>query len=434
MSLRKIGFYSIWCAVFLLILCLNVLTPMIADDYMYSFSFQTGERIASIGEIIPSMIAHSQTINGRVIAHFFVQLFSMLPRPVFMIINTWVYMLLTIEIYQLTRGPRRYDIGLALLVQAGVFLLPPAFGQSFLWMAGSLNYLWCSTLMVSILLPYANAFFRDGKDLKVHTQVLLCVAALWFGNTSENVSFAVGVLLTGFLILRAIQKRKIKPWMWLTLLFVWIGWGLLMASQANGASLRRSSGGLGVLFEHLQAAISMLKNNGLWPSLLCISLLYVCWKSPGCNRGRVLFGLGAFLAAMVSSLAMVIPDYYPDRAFTGTCILLILACCVLINALPAFFQLKNILAACLAFVMGLTAMSALPNAYNRYACAMNRVQEIQQERSEGTADVVTFGIAGKSKYDAFYHLMELGDKVDLFTNKYMAKYYGVNSIHINRME
>lgn len=66
---------------------LSFLTPMIADDYSYSFSFADYRRIESVGDIVESMAAHRETINGRIIAHSMVQLFLLLPKAVFNTVN-----------------------------------------------------------------------------------------------------------------------------------------------------------------------------------------------------------------------------------------------------------------------------------------------------------------------------------------------------------
>ena len=74
-------------AVFLTMTLLSFLTPMIADDYNYCFSFADGRRISSVGAIIESMIAHRRAVNGRIVAHSLVQLFLMLPKAVFNVAN-----------------------------------------------------------------------------------------------------------------------------------------------------------------------------------------------------------------------------------------------------------------------------------------------------------------------------------------------------------
>lgn len=65
--------------VFVVILLCNILTPYVVDDFYYCFSFATGEPIRTLWDIFPSMAAHTQSMNGRLSAHFLVQLFVLMP-------------------------------------------------------------------------------------------------------------------------------------------------------------------------------------------------------------------------------------------------------------------------------------------------------------------------------------------------------------------
>ena len=78
---------SLLLVVVLLMLAGSALTPYSVDDWSYMFSFATGERIASVGDIFPSMAAHAQRLNGRLIAHFWAQLFLLLPKMCFNVVN-----------------------------------------------------------------------------------------------------------------------------------------------------------------------------------------------------------------------------------------------------------------------------------------------------------------------------------------------------------
>lgn len=84
---EKMSVLFVMLAVFLTMTLLSFLTPMIADDYNYCFSFADGRRISSVGAIIESMIAHRSAVNGRIVAHSLVQLFLMLPKAVFNVAN-----------------------------------------------------------------------------------------------------------------------------------------------------------------------------------------------------------------------------------------------------------------------------------------------------------------------------------------------------------
>ena len=126
-------------AVFMVLLLCNVKTPMIADDFAYSFSFADGQRVDSLGDIFSSMAAHRLWMNGRVIAHFLVQLFLMLPPLVFDIINSTAFAAALYLTASLARKKGERDSLLLLGCFCLLWIYAPAFGQVFLWLDGALR-------------------------------------------------------------------------------------------------------------------------------------------------------------------------------------------------------------------------------------------------------------------------------------------------------
>ena len=88
----KLEIAGLFCIFLILLLC-NVLTPFLVDDFNYLYSFKHRERIADVADIIPSMLAHASTMNGRLFAHGLVQLFGMLPNSFFDVINAVMFTL-----------------------------------------------------------------------------------------------------------------------------------------------------------------------------------------------------------------------------------------------------------------------------------------------------------------------------------------------------
>lgn len=75
MKCRNLPLYRkllIWAFVvlFFLVFALSLLTPMLADDYSYSFSYADRSRISSVSAIISSLEAHRSYMNGRMASHF----------------------------------------------------------------------------------------------------------------------------------------------------------------------------------------------------------------------------------------------------------------------------------------------------------------------------------------------------------------------------
>ena len=86
--------------VFALMLVLNVLTPYICDDFTYRLNFLTKEALGSVWEIPESMYAHSYKMNGRLISHGLAQVFMLLPKLAFDVVNAAVF---TGTLYAATR-------------------------------------------------------------------------------------------------------------------------------------------------------------------------------------------------------------------------------------------------------------------------------------------------------------------------------------------
>ena len=88
---EKMKLALLLAGVFMLMLALNIHTPLMMDDYDYSFSWSTGERLAGIGDILASQAAHYKLWGGRSVTHFLAQLFLYLGKPVFNVFNASLY-------------------------------------------------------------------------------------------------------------------------------------------------------------------------------------------------------------------------------------------------------------------------------------------------------------------------------------------------------
>ena len=166
--------FLIFAGMFLVMLLLTALTPMLADDYSYSFSYADRSRIDSVRDIFLSLNAHRDSMNGRMVSHFFAHLFLLLPKPVFCVVNALVFTLIIFLIYLTIRsGNDRRDLLLMLIALFLIWLYTPVFGQVFLWLDGACNYSWAFLFIFAFLYPYCSAYlhkrrpFADNPCLKV---------------------------------------------------------------------------------------------------------------------------------------------------------------------------------------------------------------------------------------------------------------------------
>lgn len=80
---------AIAALMFSLILVFNGMIGYAADDYLYFFKYTghvvkgTPERLTGIRDIFTGMVTHYKICNGRIPAHFLLQLFTLFDKSVF---------------------------------------------------------------------------------------------------------------------------------------------------------------------------------------------------------------------------------------------------------------------------------------------------------------------------------------------------------------
>lgn len=419
------------CVMGVVMLLLNVLTPMVCDDYRYAFSFATGERISGVGEIVPSLAAHGHVLNGRYAPHLFVQLFTLLPEICFDVVNTLVFLLLVVGICRLPVGVP--NLCTLLGVFGALFLLPPVFGQNMLWMAGSCNYLWPCTALVWLMQPFVNDLWGHQSRVGWLGIIGMVLGGLMFGNSSENLS-AAGLMLMGLCILWLLVCRKRVPlWMWLTTAATLAGWLLLMLAPVDKPTGAGEAGMLGVLLDRFSHVMSLwLKHLGV---LTVVWVVFACFAWDTLGKEKVLLSGLFVVCALCCHVAMVVSEYVPERVLLGPIVLMLCACVLVSDGFLGLIKpLYRGLCLCLCVITLLTAAMALPQTYNRCQLAKARNQQMEQAAANGETDVTTFGILGRTPYDAYTGLLELSSDPENFSNVAYAAYYGVESVIVERVE
>ena len=129
--------------IFLYMFIVNLLTPMFADDYNYSFMWDKSKRIETIMDVIRSQYMHYMEWGGRTIAHSIGQILLMLNPYIQSLLNAFVFILLIYFIYWHSQGERltvRSNVFIILLITFFCWMSLPNFGET--------NYLdnWSSKL------------------------------------------------------------------------------------------------------------------------------------------------------------------------------------------------------------------------------------------------------------------------------------------------
>ena len=419
---------ALFAAVFLLLLYCNLHTALVADDFRYCFSFADGSRMTSLSQIVPSMAAHRQTMNGRVIAHALVQLFLMLPKPVFNAANALMFALLVRLICRPALPRGEHNALLAACVFGCLWGLQPEFGQVFLWLDGSVNYLWCAVFCLLWLLPWAKSFLQDTEPSRA-AQILLVLFSPLVGAYSENASVALIFLALVFLVLRAFyDKKRIPLWMPVSLLLTLAGFFFMMLAPATAANKSAEMRFSVLLGNFSETGLFYLR---FWPLLVSFGLFSFLAVKSGMDLRRRILALVYLLGSLAGHFVLTFALYCAGRSTYIGLVLLLAA-----NALlfPPLLEgagkklLTGLCVVCLIFTVWKVAVGVRDILRTDYLLDFNR-ELIEQAAANGETDLQVPRPYAHTKYSALEGLPYLNteDSTD-WPNVYMAKYYGVDSI------
>ncbi len=253
-NLMDQAFTSRWMLVLVLafifacMLFLNLKTPLIADDYLYAvFDHRP---LSSISEIISSMTKHYCEWGGRVLVHGVAQLFLMQNHVVFAVCNAVVFTFLVfiICVNAAIVSKLKLKWPLALLTFVFIASFSPRFGQDALWLIGSCNYLWSTTLILGLLLPFelcAIGKYRFEKSL--FTGILIICLSFVAGWTTEGggITFISSIALIIFFYFY--RYRKIKWWMICSLFTATTGFLVMILAPGNYVRLASDNDGIQIV-------------------------------------------------------------------------------------------------------------------------------------------------------------------------------------------
>lgn len=420
-------------SVFLLILFIimfgfNLLTPMLADDFSYSFSFETDTRIEHVGEIFPSMAAHRHMLNGRVIPHSFVQLFLMMPKIVFDVFNALNAVLLAVLVCFLFRGNYKRC---SLLCLCGAFMLwnfTPAFGQNFFWLDGAVNYSWGISVLLIFLLPFIRDYLGREKPVSPVLTVLSVVFAFIAGSWSENGSIAAIFAALCLSVLLYRRERKISFPRLLSLLFAIAGFVFLMTAPATAG--RAGEMNFSALAASLKNIVTASQKVLLLPYIIYALSFFMAFPSK--DSKRLALSVIFFVAGLGSLCSFIFANYFTPRHFCVTLVFTVIACLINFDLLMESGSKR--------LVQGFTIACAVVFAFNFVLGALDNLvifgKSVQRERlisealSRGEKNVCVEAYQPSTPYSAAYGLDDLypDPQSDTWPNISIAMYYGLDSI------
>lgn len=200
-----ISFITIYIGVFLICSC-NMFAQ---DEYNYSNIAWTTQRIQSFDDIIESQKLIYMNWSGRIPVLGMVQIFLYVGKFLYDLINPLVFILFIFMI--LKTANKKITVKGIFTVLLFVVFGTYKFWEKYIWISGSLNYLWTVTLMLIVMYYLYNIIINDKKINILNTIILLIISFL-AGWSHENTAFVLGSFIIFLLIFnfKKIIKLDIK--------------------------------------------------------------------------------------------------------------------------------------------------------------------------------------------------------------------------------
>lgn len=418
--------------IFLLMLYCNIKTPMLFDDYGYCFSFADGARIESVSQIFPSMAAHRLTMNGRVISHFLLQLFLMLPTMVFKVLNSLMFVAMLAIICKLAFLNKEHPVWFKTVtifaVFAAIWVFQPVFGDAFLWKAGSVNYLW--TAVISLLYTYlCVASFCTGREPRgVVAVTAFLLLSLIAGAYSETC--AITTIVASFLFAAQtyfFKKRKPSKLMVASFTLLLIGFAFLLFAPAEGANKLTGSLDAVHVLVNIKTIVYLCKN--FWHLIAATVILLVVAIYAKGDKDTLHVVVTLLIIAVTIMLSLSVAYYVPERVLTMPSLLLVTVCAILvvelfgkISAISVIAQVLPILASLYFLAWGVSDIIQMD-----FQVRMNE-QIIMADVEAGNPVSNVEILKGLTKYTPLYGSGYVSANPDNWQNISMSKYFGIDQI------
>jgi len=423
-----------WCrfsplVIVLLFFILNVLTPLIADDYVYS-------NVHSVSEAAKETYKMYFAWSGRLLAHFTELCWLFVGKSIFNIANTAVYCLFVLLIQFHIMGKAKFNPLMFLAISIFLWVFVPAWGQNFLWLAGSCTYFWTATLILLFLVPFRKKYDDANYKLNLPLSVLFLFLGLLTGCGTENAIAAVLFLLIAYFAVKIINKNKVALFEVLgTLGFLISFFALILAPGNNvrqGLLHHYGSESFMALKRLVGVTLVFGKDFGFILIAICAILAFDLVRNK--KHKLSIFSYFYMLAAVAGTYSMLLSPTFPPRSFF---IVIVFGGITLGHILfqteiklPEIIKRNmNAIVICCLISFSFSILNSSRNFIGVYLEWNNRIKHIEAEKAKGNLDVeLRAPIPVWDKHVASYGLQDLSHDKNGWPNQDVAKYYGLSSV------
>lgn len=417
--------------IFISMLALNFLTPLLADDYSYGLNL-ANKKLTGIIDIYNYQIWHYFNWGGRTIAHTFAQTLLMFPKAIFNIVNSIIYTCLVYLIYLHGKLNRREKNSrnsyLILLIHLILWFIIPVFGQSFIWLIGSCNYLWTTVIVVYFLL----LFRKNEKENKWYKIIIMFLIGILAGWTNENTSAGLIVILFSTLIIDKITTKKwnLTKTKVAGIVGSLIGFVLMICAPGNYVRNAAFKDDTFIIIKFIKRAIDITGNAEIYILPLIIAIIILIslkiYHKKKIEKEVTPFILGGFAA----TYSMVASPQFPERSWTGVIVYLIIALVILVYDFEKIHRIYKFILVDLCMILSIIFIGEYLNAARDINNLRNTWNEREKviEKSNKNQIYKFYRYETTNNKNPAYGLNDIGEDYKVWPNSSIAKYYGIKGI------
>ncbi len=427
---------SFIAVIFFLILELNNLTALLADDYVQSFNNVTGDRIQSLKDIFPVIYDLYYYWTGRLFIHFLCYLVIIINKNVFNIVNSFFYIHYLVLIYLFSTTGSIFKNAFLNLVFVSflIWFFTPVFGETVLWRSGGPTYVWNLCIILTAMLPFFLYFRKIYKiPDRLSTSILFFFLGFISGMGQENSSAALLFYLVFMVLYFLLIRNETKKWMFAEILGCWSGYWFLILAPGNviRANNFEEPGFLG----RISMVFSRFKED-LLPLLILIAILFIIsWlirKSDHSKQHVINIQIPVFiLCSLISLIIMVFAKWYPQRASFGPVGFLIIAVGIYFREIAQRilkFGNRFLLAIFFLTTFSISYINAYSDHSRTFSIWTERLAIIEDSKGKGVDTVTVEIIRSTNPHNPFSSITDISENPEGWPNYLIAKYYGIKEV------
>lgn len=428
---------------FVLILSLNIIYPLYADDWGYVFKEGTNftQRNSGISDILHSQYSHYFGHGGRTVVHIIAQYLLFLGGYWTDLLNSVAYILFTFVIYKISNIDRKVNPSLFFFINILIWFFQPAFSQTILWITGSANYLWGTLIIISFLYFFCQSFIKENNKSSVSKSTIFFFAGIIAGWTNENTALGMVFMICLLLIYLKRTHNPIPMWMITGLAGAIIGFIIMTAAPGNyvryegiiqtNEVIQQSK--LKYYLTRLLPVIGDFYKFAL-PLVMIYSLALVTYIYFDKKRNiRVIYLSLCFCAAgIIADMAMIASPEFPSRAWFGIITFFIIAIGIIFANLKTEHIYLSVIKTLLIFFASvyflLTYQKGFKDLYALNEVFKRREQTIDQQQNKAEFDFVTKETINPQT--ALPMIDEVPSDSEHWINYFYIKYHKIRSFKI----